>query len=68
MISSLSTTESNTSALTPSRTHALTFGKSHVTLTLYSIIEFIYIIIYINLLYTIYLYRFLVRAHRQNVM
>ena len=55
-------------ALTPSHTHALTFGKSHVTLTLYSIIEFIYIIIYINLIYTIYLYRFLVRAHRQIVM
>ena len=43
-------------ALTLSHTHALTFGKSHVTLTLYSIIEFIYIKIYINLIYTIFLY------------
>ena len=56
MTQSLSNSHTLLVALTHSRPHALTFGKSHVTLTLYSIIEFIYIIIYINLIYTIFLY------------
>ena len=54
MTQSLSNSHTLLVALTHSRPHALTFGK--VTLTLYSIIEFIYIIIYINLIYTIFLY------------